>query len=232
MARFPYKPGAGAKAIRNPVYWNRLYLQETQGSGRGSRVGQYAEDAHLTARWLNINTNLNYFLCGWFKPVLDISESLTKSELRSVNSALEVVNEFRDTIGSSWDYMSQGNLNKFVTRIKRLILIIFRLTIKYDLFSKGEERLVSYAYDSDEKDFVLLYDTGRFDRIYFMGRPAVSQIAKIRQLYTQSVEAVAKEFGAKKPKQTKKVPKKSTKPKKPRKDSSSRPEAVVEEIDC
>ena len=39
--------------------------------------------------------------------------------------------------------MSQGNLNKFVTRIKRLILIVFRLTIKYDLFSKGEERLLS-----------------------------------------------------------------------------------------
>ena len=57
MARFPFKPGAGAKAIRNPVYWNRLYLQETQGNGRGSRIGRYSEDAHLTARWLNINTN-------------------------------------------------------------------------------------------------------------------------------------------------------------------------------
>ena len=172
MARFPYRPGAGAKAIRNPIYWNRLYLQESQR--RRSQSG-YSEEAHLTARWLNVNANLNFFMCGWLKPVLDVEDNLTAKENRSLGDALDTVFEFRDTIDSSWDYMSQTNLNKYVTRIKRLFLLVFKLTDKYDLYEPGEIQLLDFSYDSKEKEFVLIYLDLSSERKYFMGRPAVRQ---------------------------------------------------------
>lgn len=187
MARFPFRPGAGAKGINNPVYWNRLYLQE---SGRYSRA-----DERLTARWLNINTNLNFFLCGWVKPLLMVSADLTAKEQNAVEDKLDTVFEYRDTIASSWDYTSQSNLNKYVTQIKWLFLIVFRLTIKYGLFDRGESPLIRYTYDSKDKEFVLLYASGTIERRYFMGRPALRVYDEIRRLYRQSVTMVNQDFG-------------------------------------
>jgi hypothetical protein len=39
VARFPYRPGAGPKAIKNPVYWNRVELQESKARASGAGIG-------------------------------------------------------------------------------------------------------------------------------------------------------------------------------------------------
>lgn len=231
MARFPYKPGAGAKAIRNPIYWNRLYLQQSRSRRSGQPHRRYSEDAHLTARWLNVNTNLNFFLCQWLKPVRDIEDKLTTKESKSLNDAFETAIEFRDAIASSWDYMSQTNLNKFVTRIKRLFLLVFKLTIKYDSYSKDEKRLLTYTYDSEKKDFILIYADLSVDRTYFMGGPDVGQITEIRQLYRESSDLISKVFRKKTPARKKKPPAKKGKAERKIKPSAaSRAKGVVEEI--
>lgn len=186
MARFPYRPGAGVKGIYNPVYWNRLYLQESES--------YLNSDDQLTARWLNVNTNLNFFLCGWAKPILLASTELSEKERNVIQEKLDTVFEYRDLIASSRDYMSQSNLNKYVTQIKSLFFLVFRLTIKYGLFDKGGSPLVSYTYDSKSKDFALLYESDLLERRYFMGQPALRVIDEIRKRYRKSLTMVNQDF--------------------------------------
>lgn len=124
-----------------------------------------------------------------------VSADLTAKEQNAVEDKLDTVFEYRDTIASSWDYMSQSNLNKYVTQIKWLFLIVFRLTIKYGLFDRGESPLIRYTYDSKDKEFVLLYASGTIERRYFMGRPALRVYDEIRRLYRQSVTMVNQDFG-------------------------------------
>ena len=178
-----------------------------------------------------MNTNLNFFLCGWYKPVADIENKLSAGEIKSVVNALETVIDFRDTIASSWDYMSQANLNKFVTRIKRFFLLVFKLTVKYDLYSSGEVRLLGFSYDSKEKEFVLIRLDLSAERTYFMGRPAVRELAEIRQRHRKSTDMVAAEFREEKPAMKKKSSTRRKKTKRKTKPSaSSRGKGVVEEI--
>ena len=136
---------------------------------------------------------------------------MTIKEGEALSDALDVVVEYRDTINSSWDYMSRANLNKYVTRIKRFFLLVFRLTIKYDVCPEDEPSLLDYAYDSKEKDFILIYGDLSTVRRYFMGRPAVSQLADIRRLHQDSLNLVAEDFRPKSPAPKKKAAKRKKK---------------------
>lgn len=188
MARFPFRPGAGAKAIRNPVYWNRLYLQETE-STRASYTTSGPSRGALLARWYNINANYNFFADGWLDPIFNNWERLSPKDQKGLERAIDSAEAERGTCAKLLDAIDHSQLTKFAARVRKVMLLGFQLTVDLDLFEDDEPRLISFSYEARYKKFRLVDATGNVSFRYYMGKLDSEQYAETRELYQRSVEA-------------------------------------------
>lgn len=195
MANYSNKSGAGPKAMRNPIYWSRLYLQDTNIPRRKSAIAI----REWNARWLNQNTNLNFFICGWVLPIIHERARFSRKDLDKASRLLDEAIVVRNQIAEAIDFATQRDLNKFATRLKRLFLHIIKLTIKGGVFAADEIPLTNAIYDKAEEKILLEYSNGNRKHQYLLGQPVSSKLEVISRKNIQSFEMLQEDLDGEDP---------------------------------
>ena len=130
MARFPKVPGAGAKAINNPVYWSRMHLQnERYRAMSRNAVERFNERWH---RLIKIQNEI----------AEDYSDAvINRMNERDTDKLLDLINEMQfwnKEIDENIDIANNSHLSKYATRIKNFSLHAIKMCIKYNVFSNVE----------------------------------------------------------------------------------------------
>lgn len=185
MARFPFQPGAGAKGIKNPVYWSRLHLQENRRRG-GARSAAAQERQELKAQ-----ARLVYLMAMFydgsnelFGVLNDVTSCLTEAEYNRIVKTQAEARQWAAELDDS-PSVTQSDLNKLATRIKRYFLVLLKLIVKYQT-SDDQSNLKAFVYDTAEKEFILQFNSNKIRRCYFLGQVDVSKMREIRELFYEA----------------------------------------------
>lgn len=177
MARFPFRPGAGAKAIRNPVYWSRLALQES-GTGRrisnsgGRRRGASAASANdWNARWLNLNA-VRKEAIAWLVYPVSCDPDVTQRERAALLKRLQRTSEIWSQIDADVEAATKSELRSFASSIRSLIDYVLKVIIRRQVQLDDGTEIKSAVYQDREESFRLKLSKDRPVSEYFLGQPA------------------------------------------------------------
>ena len=146
MARFPSVPGAGAKRIRNPVYWARMELQ----SGPYNRQS-YNAVQRFNERWGRLQKIQNMVVNDFVHELASVQDSLTTKEYDKLMERIEDMQGWADAISESIDIATNAHLSKYATRVKNVALMAMKLCGKYQVYGDID----SVSYDAKRKMIVL-----------------------------------------------------------------------------
>lgn len=177
MARFPFRPGAGAKAIRNPVYWSRLDLQESGAGRRPSSSGGRQRGASIVyasdwnAKWLSLNSVRKEAIA---KLVFHVScdPGVTQKERTALLKRLQRTNEIWSQIDADIEAASKSDLRSFASSIRSLIDYVLKVAIRRRVQLRDGTEIRSAVYQDSEESFRLKLSKGRPVSDYFLGQPA------------------------------------------------------------
>ena len=146
MARFPFVPGAGAKRIRNPVYWARMDLQH----GRYRRQSNAAVQ-RFNERWQRLQKIQNMVADDYVNGLVSVQESLTQKEYDKLVERIRDSQEWADVIEKGIDVAVNADLSKYATSVKNVALMAIKLCIKYNVY----DDIDSVSYDAGRKMIIL-----------------------------------------------------------------------------
>ncbi|MBL7004565.1 MAG: hypothetical protein ISR69_11120 [Gammaproteobacteria bacterium] len=137
MSRFPKVPGTGAKAIRNPVYWSRMQIQNQR-----YKMQSQAAVEKFNERWDRLGDIRNKILKNFIDGL-----TVNEAEYKKLNSLVESMNYLNDSINQNINDSNNSHLSKYATAIKRVAMLSIKLCIKYRIYSD----INAIEYNAKEK---------------------------------------------------------------------------------
>lgn len=202
MARFPFRPGAGPKAIRNPVYWARLALQESEvrrGNRRHSTRSQGPSSNEAEAwntRWLNLNAVRKAAIAELLVPISS-DPSLTERERVALVKRLDRTDEIWSAIDSDIEGATKTHLRSFASAIRALIDYSLKIAIRREIICQEGMVIKSGVYGDATEEFRITFSDGTDESRYFLGQPAYDNatIKLVRKLDRLTAELVRGTIG-------------------------------------
>ena len=148
MARFPKVPGAGAKAINNPVYWSRMHLQNQRYRARSRQAVERFNERKT--RLFNIQNDVGKNIADAMID-LGVTEKWTEKEDEKWSDLIGKMKYWEEWCETNIEICTQGDLNKKATSLKNFVMYLLKLAIKYEAFSNVN----SATYDAKRKMIVI-----------------------------------------------------------------------------
>ncbi len=147
------KFGSRPRGMSNPIYWVNRHLQDQRRQeAKINSVNKFNE------KWQRLNAIFDNLRENFIVPLNGLS--VTTLENQRLYSCLESAINMKSEISNRINDSSIGDLSKYATSLKRLILISFSLCKKLSIYSD----IKSIEYDSKSKTILLNGEV-----IYYLG---------------------------------------------------------------
>lgn len=139
MSRFSKVPGAGVKAIKNPVYWSRMQIQNQRYKAQSQALVE-----RFNERWHRLGDIQNKIANDF---VDEIIEDLRGKELDKLMLYIDEMQSWVEFIEGNIDTVNNSHLSKYATRIKNVGIFSMKMCKKYEKYSD----ISTVEYNAKEK---------------------------------------------------------------------------------